>query len=98
MGLSNKLIRQLPARKDYSTLEDFIVSLVRFLIFAISRALVAGRRCLSLAGSYWMGRNMVWSLLDGILLLSSLLLSLRKKMASSAMGKSNTDCVLGIRI
>jgi hypothetical protein len=66
MGLSNKLIRQLPAKKDYSTLEDFIVSLVRFLIFAISWALVAGRRCLSLAGSYWMGRNMLWSLLDGV--------------------------------
>lgn len=66
MGLSNKLIRQLLAKKDYSTLEDFIVSLVRFLIFAISRALVAGRRWLSLAGSYWTGRNMVWSLLDGV--------------------------------
>lgn len=66
MGLSNKLIRQFTTRKDYSTLEDFIVFLVRFLIFAISRALVAGRRWLSLAGSYCAGSNMVWSLLDGV--------------------------------
>ena len=47
-------------------MEDFIVSLVRFLIFAISRALVAGRRWLSLTGYYWAGRNIVWSLLDGV--------------------------------
>jgi hypothetical protein len=47
-------------------LEDFIVSLVRFLIFAISRALVARRRWLSLTGYYWAGRNMGWSLLDGV--------------------------------
>jgi hypothetical protein len=47
-------------------LEDFIVSLVRFLIFAISWALFAGRRWLSLTGYYWAGRNMVWSLLDGV--------------------------------
>lgn len=44
MGMSNKLIRQFITRKDYSTLGDFIVFLVRLFIFAISRALVAPRR------------------------------------------------------
>ncbi len=96
MSLSNFSIRQFTTRKDYSTLDNFIVSPVIFYIFAISRALVA-MVLVFVLGKIWEGIKfgVCWM---AFLLLSSLVFPLRKKMASSATGKSNTNFVLGIRI